>query len=212
MWSSGPISHGQFSGKAWREQVITRQPAAEKRFTVAWPMPRLAPVSSSVRRGWLVLEFGISALTDTCRTLGPRLAQRRAAELDAVVQAERPVVPELDRDRHDAVAGPVRRARHGAERVFRRVERDRLLEGEPAFQRARLLARPGADLRALRAGREIGVGLLRRHALDRPAHAHLPVRAISSRTAARPSDWRQARGPCCSRCWCRTRSRARRRP
>ena len=53
MWSSGPISHGQFSGKAWREQVITRQPAAEKRFTVACPMPRLAPVRSSARRGWL---------------------------------------------------------------------------------------------------------------------------------------------------------------
>src|SRR5690348_14544359 len=57
MWSSGPASHGQFSGKAWREQVITRQPAAEKRFTVAWPMPRLAPVRSSVRRGWF--EVGI---------------------------------------------------------------------------------------------------------------------------------------------------------
>ena len=52
-WSSGPISQGQFSGKAWREQVMTRQPAAEKRFTVAWPMPRLAPVSSMTRRLWL---------------------------------------------------------------------------------------------------------------------------------------------------------------
>jgi hypothetical protein len=31
---------------------MTRQPAAEKRFTVACPMPRLAPVNSSVRRGW----------------------------------------------------------------------------------------------------------------------------------------------------------------
>ena len=47
----------RFSGNGWREQVITRQPAAEKRFTVACPMPRLAPVSSRVRRGWLVLEF-----------------------------------------------------------------------------------------------------------------------------------------------------------
>src|SRR3954451_2551268 len=55
MWSSGPASQGQFSGKAWREQVITRQPAAEKRLTVAWPMPRLAPVRSRVRRGWLSL-------------------------------------------------------------------------------------------------------------------------------------------------------------
>ena len=30
--------------------MITRQPAEEKRFTVAWPMPREAPVSSIVRR------------------------------------------------------------------------------------------------------------------------------------------------------------------
>ena len=33
---------------------MTRQPAEEKRITVAWPMPRLAPVRSSVRRGALV--------------------------------------------------------------------------------------------------------------------------------------------------------------
>ena len=59
MWSSGPISHGQFSGNGWREQVMTRQPAAEKRFTVAWPMPRLAPVSSSARRGWLSCGVGM---------------------------------------------------------------------------------------------------------------------------------------------------------
>jgi hypothetical protein len=34
---------------------MTRQPAAEKRFTVACPMPRLAPVSRRVRRGWLLV-------------------------------------------------------------------------------------------------------------------------------------------------------------
>jgi hypothetical protein len=32
---------------------MTRQPADEKRITVAWPMPRLAPVRSNVRRGAL---------------------------------------------------------------------------------------------------------------------------------------------------------------
>jgi hypothetical protein len=53
MWSSGPISQGQFSGKPWREQVITRQPAEAKRFTVAWPMPREAPVRMSVLRSAL---------------------------------------------------------------------------------------------------------------------------------------------------------------
>jgi hypothetical protein len=31
--------------------VITRHPAADKRYNVALPIPRLAPVSSSVRRG-----------------------------------------------------------------------------------------------------------------------------------------------------------------
>jgi len=34
-WSSGPASQGQSSGKGWREQEITRQPADEKRLTVA---------------------------------------------------------------------------------------------------------------------------------------------------------------------------------
>jgi hypothetical protein len=33
--------------------VMTRQPAAEKRFTVAWPIPREAPESSRTRRGEL---------------------------------------------------------------------------------------------------------------------------------------------------------------
>jgi hypothetical protein len=41
---------------------MTRQPAAENRLTVAWPMPRLAPVRSSVRRGWFVCEVAISFL------------------------------------------------------------------------------------------------------------------------------------------------------
>jgi hypothetical protein len=49
MWSSGPAAQGQFSGKGCREQVITRQPALENRFTVACPMPRLAPVRIRVR-------------------------------------------------------------------------------------------------------------------------------------------------------------------
>src|SRR2546430_17469968 len=62
MWSSGPAPHGQISGKAWREQVMTRQPAEENRIAVAWPMPRLAPVRSSVRRGAFD-EEGIQVLS-----------------------------------------------------------------------------------------------------------------------------------------------------
>jgi hypothetical protein len=41
---------------------MTRQPAAEKRLTVAWPIPRLAPVRSNVRRGWFVCGLGMPFL------------------------------------------------------------------------------------------------------------------------------------------------------
>jgi hypothetical protein len=42
---------------------MTRHPAAENRLTVAWPMPRLAPVSSRVRRGWLEAgTFGMALI------------------------------------------------------------------------------------------------------------------------------------------------------
>src|ERR1700674_196708 len=131
MWSSGPAPHGHSSGKGCREQVRTRQPAEEKRITVAWPMPRLAPVRSSVRRGVLA-EFGINgslvlrharsraghprlalilaeektlmagmspAMTAPSGiepNLGPWLTRRRAAKFDAVVQAERSVMPEFE--------------------------------------------------------------------------------------------------------------------
>jgi hypothetical protein len=37
---------------------MTRQPAREKRFTVAWPMPRLAPVSTMVFLGVSVILIG----------------------------------------------------------------------------------------------------------------------------------------------------------
>jgi hypothetical protein len=40
---------------------MTRQPALEKRIAVAWPMPRLAPVRSNVRRGALA-EDGMEVL------------------------------------------------------------------------------------------------------------------------------------------------------
>ena len=41
-------AQGHSATQSWREAVKTRQPAAWKCLTVAWPMPRLAPVSSRV--------------------------------------------------------------------------------------------------------------------------------------------------------------------
>src|SRR5271157_5650648 len=102
MWSSGPISHGQFSGKGCREHVMTRQPAAEKRFTVACPMPRLAPVSRRVRRCWLECDVGMRVDSQRINLssriearLAPRRAQRGTAELNPIMQTKRPVLPEL---------------------------------------------------------------------------------------------------------------------
>lgn len=49
MWSSEPASQGQSPlSKGCREHVMILQPASENSFTVAWPMPREAPVSTMV--------------------------------------------------------------------------------------------------------------------------------------------------------------------
>src|SRR4029077_5272227 len=140
---------------------MTRQPALEKRITVAWPMPRLAPVRSSVRRGALVddgIELFQAWASGVHPHLAPGLARRVAAEFHAVVQAERAVVPEFHAQRRDAPAAPARRPRHLADHMLGGDQRNRLLEGKAALQRLRLLARPGADLRLLWPCREIGVG------------------------------------------------------
>src|ERR1700687_3878363 len=126
MWSSGPASQRHFSGKPWREQVITRQPPEEKRLTVACPMPRLAPLRIRVLRS----SFGIWAMSGAAslvaanRKIRPCLSSRieprldpgrvggRAPEHDSVVQAVGPDRPELDLEGHHAVAVPMGGPRH----------------------------------------------------------------------------------------------------
>src|SRR5215471_8573714 len=216
MWSSGPIAHGQFSGKAWREQVMTRHPAAAKRFTVAWPMPRLAPVRSSVRRGWFEAgAFGMAltwqSLQQFCRHyigvcvtilagfpgdnystlwIEPRFRPRgpdiRPAKLNAVMQPERPLVPEFDHNGHQSIANPEWRARHRPDGKLGRFEGDRLFEGVAAFERARLPARPSADLGRARAACEIGVGLCRAHACHCAAQADLAAQGFPVKSKAGP--------------------------
>src|SRR3954468_24067630 len=141
MWSSGPAPHGQTSGNACREQVMTRQPAEENRIAVAWPMPRLAPVKSSVRRGALDEEgmqvFQLSTWSGRLASgiephLRPRAVRRIATEFDAVVETERAVVPEFETGGVNAPAAPSLRARHFADHVFGGDQRDRLLEGKAA--------------------------------------------------------------------------------
>src|SRR5688572_33023934 len=91
-----------------------------------------------------------SAWTNTSLRIEPRLAPRRAlrvaVKFDAFVQPERSVFPELHCHWNNSISRPVRRPRHPPDRELGGVERHRFLEREPAFQRRRLLAGPGADL------------------------------------------------------------------
>src|SRR3984957_8909108 len=158
-------------------------------------MPRLAPVRSSVRRGPLLDEVGITVSrfrlmpglvpgTDVlpCSGIEPRLrpgsTRAVAAEFDTIVQAERAVVPELELQRRDAPAAPARRARHLANNMFGGELGDRLFKGKTAFQRLRLLAGPSADLGLFRPGGEVSGGLGTGHRGHRATDAHLPAQRL----------------------------------
>ena len=75
----------------------------------------------------------------------PKVLGCRAGENDFIVKPERTVRPEFDRDGHDAIADPIERPWHRAEREFGGILRGRLLQREAAFERTRLLAGPCAD-------------------------------------------------------------------
>ena len=132
---------------------------------------------------------------------------------DAVMQPERPVLPEFDALRHDAKARPMRRPRH------RRRRRTAARPRRPAL-RARRGSPSGRDWSEAQAPiwlsrgrrREIGVGLGGGRP-SRPCPRCGPGgSATSSGSTARRAGWRQLARPCGSRDWCRRRSRAHRRP
>src|SRR5205814_2408384 len=102
-----------------------------------------------------------------------------------VVQAKRPVAPEFDLERREAITRPVRRARHLREREFRRVFRDLALEGETRFYGAGLRRGPSADLTVLRARGEIGVCIRLADACHGPAYANLAANGLPVKTERR---------------------------
>ena len=108
--------------------------AEEKRIAVAWPMPRLAPVRSSVRRGWLVCGSAMRQGLWIEPGLHPGVVRRTAPVLDPVVQPERPILPEFDCRRDETEARPMLRPRHRSQRVSGGVAR--------ANERPRLAAEP----------------------------------------------------------------------
>src|SRR5262249_61658720 len=91
------------------------------------------------------------------------------------MQAERALLPELDQEWSQAVAGPVWRSWNRTDCEFRGVKRDRLLEGVWALERRRLLAGPGADLGESRPRRKISISFRIFDSLHRAAQPHLPI-------------------------------------
>ena len=73
------------------------------------------------------------------------------------MQAELLFLPELEPFRRHAITRPERRTGHGGDAEFGGEGRDVLFQREAALERARLLRRPGADLRIARPAREVGV-------------------------------------------------------
>src|SRR6202012_2618749 len=103
-WRSGIRWHGRCRG--WRPSAVA---CAAVHWRAAWESSRL---SSGYGAG--VTEWK-SRMTEPKSRIqpgpGPGLIRGLAAEFDAIVQAERTVVPEFDPARRDAPAAPARRAR-----------------------------------------------------------------------------------------------------
>src|SRR5262245_52703750 len=99
-------------------------------------MPRLAPVRSSARRGWLSCGVGMGHSSSWIEPrLAPRCARRSAAKLDAVVQPIGAILPELDDQGYQPVSNPVRRTWNRSNRELRHRSGERLLESHAAFER-----------------------------------------------------------------------------
>src|SRR5215471_9969214 len=107
--------------------------------------------------------------------LDPRRSRTRACKGNTIMQTEWSLLPELDLPRSDAIAHPERRPRHGADGKLRGEPCNRFLECQPAFERGRLFAGPGPDLRHSRAGGEIGVRLGGGYRLHLAAQADLTL-------------------------------------
>src|SRR5437870_4290003 len=93
----------------------------------------------------------------------------------AIMQPERPLLPEFYMMRHDPEPGPICRARYCTLAKAARILFNSALELGAAAERARLVRGPGANLAVARPAGEIGVGFVVRDRLDRTFDAHLPV-------------------------------------
>src|ERR1700757_2483353 len=98
------------------------------------------------------------------------------------MQPKWPLLPELDGNRHNSKAGPMRRTRHCA---FWKPPRELFhsaLELGAAGERLRLIRSPCADLTVARPAGEIAVGFLVGDHLDRTLDTDLTVQRLPHET------------------------------
>lgn len=92
---------------------------------------------------------------------------------DAFMTTEGGLLPEFDAFRHNPVAGPKGRTRHGASGVAQRIRCAGSLKVEVAVHRSGLRRGPGPELAEAWSSGEVGVGLGFRHVFNTTVDAHL---------------------------------------
>ena len=143
-WRQVEAAVGQAS-RAWpstRSRMPPRLSARSGRSpSRCWPSRRARSASRAAVAAIVTAVTGRAALRATVAVAG---------EQAAFVEPVRAVAPEFDRVRDQPEARPVRRPRHVLAVEARSHFLEALLEGLAAVERARLVRRPGAELRIAR--------------------------------------------------------------
>ena len=164
--SSTPTVAGDAPSASASSETVTREPVSTTWFATP------SPTSSGSERGARG-RHGARHGASRSRASSPRAVA--GAIGDAIVQAARAALPELERVGHDAVAAPVRRPRHvvAGARARRRRSAARATRG----RRSRSLCGDAhAPMReSVRPRREVGVRLGGVDALDDALDAHLAL-------------------------------------
>src|SRR3546814_5233992 len=108
---------------------------------------RRSPARRARRTG---ADGGVRSRSRVEQSFGP--AAPIAGEQPPFVETVRAILPEFDAERGNAIARPMRRARHLKPFVARLHGREPRLEGRAAIERTRLIRGPGAELRFAAAG------------------------------------------------------------
>ena len=182
------------ASKSWSGGAGSRRPASAARRRLLRDRPgSCSPLTTS------------SPLTETrrFRARGGASASRPSSRRErlAVVQAVRAALPELDRVGARAGSRPSAAGAGRRPGTARRPPPGASSSHSRSGIASLCARRPGAELRAARAGGEVGVGLLGVEHLDRPLQPHLALQRLPQDRQRRARVRDQLARPCGSRSW-----------